>query len=156
LNFILDLQSLTSIPVNAGVTYVIAHAGFIGSAFLEDYTGYGRGVNLAARFMTRAARGEIWTDEQIARRARGFFEFDELGEMDFKGFSEPQRVFVLLERTQQAQVFFSGEMVGRKTEMERLEAFYQPLCQGRYAGSLVILGEAGIGKWRLVGNLPDG
>ena len=55
------------IPINGGVTYRIAHAGHIGSALRGEYTCYGRGVNLAARFMTQAPRGEIWLDENAAR-----------------------------------------------------------------------------------------
>ena len=149
LNFILDLQASTSIPVNAGITYYIAHAGFIGSAYLEDYTGYGRGVNLAARFLTRAARGEIWVSEAVMKRARGGFEFDDLGEIRFKGFSDPQHVYQLVDRSIARQDIFGGALIGRQAEMARLEAFYQPLCAGQYAGALVIFGEAGLGKSRL-------
>lgn len=150
LNFILGLQSMTSIPVNAGMTYYIAHTGFIGSPYLEDYTGYGRGVNLAARFMTSAARGEIWVDEQVFRRGKGFFEFEDLGKMAFKGFSEPQQVFVLVERIKQPEHIYSGEIVGREAELARLADFYAPLCRGEYVGAMVVIGEAGIGKSRLV------
>ena len=150
LNFVLGLQSMTSIPVNAGLTYQIAHAGFIGSPYLEDFTGYGRGVSLAARFMTQAARGEIWVDESIYRRARNMFEFDDLGARTFKGFSEAQSVYVLIERSRQAEPFFSGQMFGRGPELECLADFYRPVCTGAYAGALVISGEAGIGKSRLV------
>ena len=57
LNFILDLQIQTSIPINAGVTYFTANAGFLGSALREDYVCFGRGVSLAARFMVAAPRG---------------------------------------------------------------------------------------------------
>jgi len=91
LNSILSLQSMTSIPVNAGVTYQIAHAGFIGSPYLEDFTAYGRGASLAARFMTQAARGEIWVDEQIYRRSQNLFEFDDLGALTFKGLLNPRQ-----------------------------------------------------------------
>jgi hypothetical protein len=38
LNFILDLQSRLDIPVAAGITYYVAHAGYLGSVMCEDYT----------------------------------------------------------------------------------------------------------------------
>lgn len=149
LNFILDLQSSTSIPVNAGMTYHLAHAGFIGSAFLEEYTGYGRGVNLAARFLTRSARGEVWVSEAVVRRARGSFEFEDLGEMSFKGFAEAVRVFLLGDRRRGGEDFFTGNLIGREAELARLGDFYAPLCAGKFGGALVIFGEAGLGKSRL-------
>lgn len=150
LNFILDLQIRSSIPVTAGVTYRIAHAGFIGSALREEYTCYGRGVNLAARFMTTAPRREIWLDEHIARHAEQAFDVEYEGEMAFKGFTKKQKVYVLLERKEEQETFYSGRLVGRETETAQLQAFIAPLWQGRYAGITVVWGEPGIGKSRLV------
>jgi predicted ATPase len=150
LDFILALQPLTSIPINAGVTYQIAHAGFIGSPLFEEYTCYGKGINLAARFMTSAPRGEIWIDEQVARRASPHFELDFEGELSFKGFAEKQRVYVLRERKEVEESFFPGSLVGRQADLSQLTEFAQPLWQNRFAGALVVRGEAGIGKSRLV------
>ena len=150
LNFILDLQAQTSIPISAGVTYQLAHAGFVGSDLSEEYTCYGRGVNLAARFMSAAPRGEIWLDEGAAKRAEHDYELDFVGEQSFKGFSEKQKVYVLVELKEQSQTLFVGKMVGRKAELEKLSEFVQPVLNGEYAGALVVWGEPGIGKTRLV------
>ncbi len=158
LNFIFDLQTLTSIPINAGITYQIAHAGFIRSSLLEEYTCYGWGLNLAARFMTAARRGEIWVDEGIMRKARHLFDFDFEGEKEFKGFARKQPVYILVERKLDDKSFFSGKMVGRQAELVRLEEFCEPLWRsngdplgnGKSPGAMVVLGEAGIGKSRLL------
>jgi predicted ATPase/class 3 adenylate cyclase len=150
LNFITDLQSLTSIPINAGVTYNLAHAGFLGSQILDEYTCYGRGINLAARLMASARRGEIWVSEAIAQRAQGQFDFELLGEMTFKGFHEQQPVYLLLERKEAREAFFSGKMVGRRNEIQRLSDFVALLWQGKSPGVLVVWGEPGVGKSRLV------
>lgn len=150
LNFILDLQTRTSIPINAGVTYRMAHTGFIGSSLREEYTGYGEGVNLAARFMTTAARGEIWVDEQVAQRGQSQFELDFKAEMAFKGFTEKQRVYVLFERKDISDTIYAGIMVGRRAELDQLASFVEPIWHGQYAGALVVWGEPGIGKSRLV------
>lgn len=149
LNFILDLQTQTSIPINAGVTYHIAHAGFIGSSLREEYTCFGRGVNLAARFMTHAARGEIWLDEAVAQRAELNYDLAFEGAMNFKGFSEPQKVYVLFERREEVEALFQGALVGRSEELTQLNKFVAPLWEGHYAGVMLIRGEAGIGKSRL-------
>jgi len=150
LNFVLDLQTQTSIPINAGVTYRIAHAGFVGSHLREEYTCFGKGVNLAARFMTQAARGEIWLDEAVAQRAKQHYDLDFEGAMNFKGFAEPQRVYVLIERQEDIEALPQGHLVGRQTELGQLTDFIAPLKEGRFAGVMLIVGEAGIGKSRLV------
>ncbi len=46
MNFVLDLRSQIDVPVTAGLTYYIAHAGYLGSVMCEDYTCYGWGVIL--------------------------------------------------------------------------------------------------------------
>lgn len=156
LNFILDLQGRTAIPLNAGVTYHIAHAGPIGGRWRSDYTCYGRGINLATRFMTTAARGDIWVDENVARRAAAHFDLAFEGRMPFKGFAEPQKVYALLERKESAEPLYQGPLVGRQEELQQLAAFLRPLSDDRSPGLLVVWGEAGIGKSRLLHTLRHG
>ncbi len=150
LDFILTLQEETSIPFHAGITYRISHAGFIGSDLREEYTCYGQGVNLAARFMVAAPRGMIWIDEHIAERAEALHEIEFIGEKSFKGFIDKQATYVLYERKDEYTPFFRGEMVGRAAELEQMAAFINPLQDGEFAGVLLVWGEAGIGKSRLV------
>lgn len=150
LNFLLDLKSWADFPITAGVTYYIAHAGFLGGAMCECYTCYGWGVNLASRFMTSAPTGGIWIDERIARRIKNRFGFEYHGTQKFKGFDTGQKVFVLHGRKPHEEALHQGEFVGRDMELFRLTAFLQPLWAGTSAGLLFIWGEAGIGKSRLV------
>ncbi|MBN1889186.1 MAG: AAA family ATPase, partial [Thermoflexales bacterium] len=155
LRFVQELQAAQPIPLRAGVTRRIAHAGFIGSDLHQEYTCYGNGVNLAARLRMAAPWDSIWLDEPVAQRARRVFAVECEGEYHFKGFSEPQAVYVLLE--QQAPdiaSFYQGEMVGREAELAQLAGFVQPLWaaegETRFAGILAVEGEAGLGKSRLV------
>ena len=150
LNFILELQIQTSIPISAGITHRISNAGFIGSDLREEYTCYGPGINLAARLMSAAPRGEIWTDEIVARRAKDSFELDDVGDLTFKGFARPQKVFVLVERKWHSVVTAENRIIGRAKELDRLALFVKPIFDGQYPGSLVVWGDAGIGKSRLV------
>ena len=155
LNFILDLQALMDFPITAGVTYYIAHAGYLGSEMCEDYTCYGWGVNLASRFMMTAPAGRVWVDERVARRVSQSFDFEYVGSQMFKGFSAAQKVNVLLDRKQEQdeEVIYQGEMVGRQAELDRLITFVEPLWQGRFAGVIGVAGDAGVGKGRLVHEL---
>jgi len=149
LNFVLDLKARVDFPITAGVTYYVAHAGYLGSAMCEDYTCYGWGVNLASRFMVSAPMGDIWVDERIARRVKNRFDFEFQGAQYFKGFSAEQKVFSFSGRKSQ-ELFHQGEFVGRELELPRLIDCVQQLWQGQFAGVTVIWGDAGIGKSRLV------
>ncbi|MGD2077331.1 MAG: AAA family ATPase, partial [Chloroflexota bacterium] len=155
LNFILDLQSETVIPVSAGITYSIAHSGYSGGTLAGEYTCHGRGTTLAARLMQAAPRGEVWVDEQVADRARRHFEVELEGALSFKGFASQQKVFVLLERKEAGEVFYEGQLVGRQAEQEQLATFMKPLWVGQNAGAMVVWGESGIGKSRLVDAFLD-
>ena len=150
LNFILDLQERVRFPVTAGVTYYVAHAGYLGSVMCEDYTCYGWGVNLASRFMMNAPDGAIWVDDRIARRISNRFELEYVGEQHFKGFSLFQKVHRLRRYDFGIESVYQGELVGRENELAQLENFVEPLWRGKFAGVLLILGDAGIGKGRLV------
>jgi tetratricopeptide (TPR) repeat protein len=150
LNFVLDLRDQAKAGVRAGLTYRIAHAGFIGSALAEQYAAFGRGANLASRFMAAAPQGAIWLDEYISQRAQKHFDVEPVGEMSFKGFATPQEVCALRGRKQGREQFFPGVLVGRDAESARLADFGQPAFQGRFAGLMVVRGEAGMGKSRLV------
>ena len=149
LNFMLDLKARVDFPVTAGVTYYIAHAGYLGSAMCEDYTCYGWGVNLASRFMMSAPDGSIWSDERIARRLKNQFEFEYGGSQLFKGFAAEEKFYTILGRKSQ-EVFYQGEFVGREVELPRLIDCIRPVWEGQFAGLTVIWGEAGAGKSRLM------
>ncbi len=150
LNFVLDLQAASDFPISAGVTFYMAHAGYLGSAMSEDYTCYGWGVNLAARFMMNAPTGQIWIDERIAHRIAKQFNLESVGVQNFKGFAEPQKVYVLKEKLPNPAIAYQGEIVGRQDDLERLARFVEPLWKHQYAGVLAVRGEAGVGKGRLV------
>jgi tetratricopeptide (TPR) repeat protein len=150
LNFVIDLAARTKLSLRAGITYQTAYAGFVGADLREDYTAYGWGVNLAARLMTHAQPGEFLVDEEIARRADTFFDIQYLDEYSFKGFEHKHKTFVLFGRKEDAQTIYQGALVGREKEMGILAAFIEPLRTGEFAGGMVVRGEAGIGKSRLV------
>ena len=149
LNFILDLKARVDFPITAGVTYYVAHAGYLGSAMCEDYTCYGWGVNLASRFMMSAPDSGVWVDERIARRIKNRFDFEYQGAQYFKGFAAEQKVHSLIRRKSQ-ELFHQGEFVGRELELPRLIDCIQPIWKGKFAGMTAVWGDAGIGKSRLV------
>ncbi|MFZ5911173.1 MAG: AAA family ATPase [Chloroflexota bacterium] len=149
LGFMLELFERTGLPFKAGVTYLAAYAGFMGAPLREDYTAYGWGVNLAARFMGMAGAGQVWLDEETARLAEKHFSVRYLDDFVVKGFAGRQKAYQLLGRKKLAETVYRGALVGREAELERLAQFFAPLRDGKFCGALVIRGEAGIGKSRL-------
>ncbi|MBI5582823.1 MAG: AAA family ATPase [Deltaproteobacteria bacterium] len=112
-------------------------------------------VNLAARLSGLAGPGEILAGEQTVRRARERFEFQDLGTKLVKGKTEPIAVYKLIsskDATSALDRQVSSVMVGRDQEMNRLELQMMKVINGE--GSVVnIIGEAGIGKSRLMAEL---
>ena len=149
LNFILDLIDQTGLSIRAGITYLTAYAGFMGVPLREDYTAYGWGVNLAARFMKMAVPGEVWISEEAARRAERHFEVEYRDRLAVKGFTRKQKVYTLTGRKESIERVYHDSLIGRTQELKRLSEFVTPIFEGKFAGALVIQGEAGIGKSRL-------
>lgn len=150
LDFALALRATAARPLRMGITYRMVYAGFAGSELRAEYTCYGLSVNLAARLMTQAPWGDIWLDEAVMERAAGF-EVVGIGRFTFKGFSAPQQVYRLEAQAAYAadMPFFAGQLVGRAAELAQLRTALSVLAHGRFAGAIVVRGEAGIGKSRL-------
>ncbi|MFN8412633.1 MAG: tetratricopeptide repeat protein [Anaerolineales bacterium] len=150
LNFMLELSERTGLDLRAGITYRVGYAGFMGSSLREDYTNYGWGINLAARLMEHATPGGFWMDAEVARRAEKKFKTEYLNDFSFKGFAQKQKTYVLTGRKDLIETVYQGDLLGRENELQQLEAFVRPLMSGEFAGIVVLRGEAGIGKSRLV------
>jgi hypothetical protein len=95
----------------------------------------------------RAARYGLMRRSPAGREHR--FDLDFTGEVSFKGFAEKQPVYVLFER-RSYRASFTGE-VDRQAGRVGTDGEVYPAIEGeKPAGILVIWGEAGIGKSRLV------
>src|SRR5437870_6882772 len=123
-----------------------------GSSFVS-----GDPVNVAARLEQAAGPGEILAGDRTVAAARGAFEFGEPRSVEAKGKSTavPCRSVVRalsLMRTRGvgglARVF-----VGRDAELVRLRAAYHRASQRQAPVLVTVLGDAGVGKTRLVREL---
>jgi adenylate cyclase len=67
-----------------------------GQALYRDGDYYGRDVNQAARVVARAGGGEVLVTRPVVDVAGGVYglEFDRIGEVGLKGFSEPTELFI--------------------------------------------------------------
>jgi adenylate cyclase len=66
----------------------------VGEVLYRDGDYYGREVNLAARVAARAAAGEVLVTRAIAESAEPHQDFDLIGEVRLKGFTEPTELYL--------------------------------------------------------------
>ncbi|MEA2293448.1 MAG: hypothetical protein QOE86_1087 [Solirubrobacteraceae bacterium] len=148
LGLLLELHARHPGRLRSGASRGTAFTGFAGFALREEYVTYSSHVNLAARLMGSARAGELLVDRGLADAAGGGFALRALGPRRLKGIAEPVELH-LLEGTAQADAAH-GPLVGRAAEQEALADFLAPLAGGRGAGAVLVAGDAGIGKSRLV------
>src|SRR5688572_11563990 len=65
-----------------------------GDTLYRDGDYYGRAVNLASRVGARAAGGEVLVTRPVVEAAGRHLEFEHIGEVKLKGFSEPTELFL--------------------------------------------------------------
>ena len=142
------------IGLNSGPVVVAT----VGSDVRVELKAIGDTVNMAARMQTMAEPGSVLLSEATWRLVADAVDGDDLGERAVKGKSTPQRVFQLLRVREDAGRFQRAErrglvpFVARRQELETLERAWRASQDG--AGRIVhLVGEAGIGKTRLVHEL---
>ena len=102
---------------------------------------------------TAADPNTILISENTHRLITALFDFEDRGQLEVKGKTEPIHVYRVLEARKGAVrrgiAGLGSPMVGRRREFSTLMQILDDLLEGR--GSIVsIIGEAGLGKSRLV------
>ena len=140
------------IGVNSGE--VVVGAARDGSSFVTGDT-----VNVCARLEQNAGPGGILVGERTAALVRGAFEFDEPIRIDAKGKRDGvacrQLIRALTLTRPRGVVGLRRTLVGRDSEIELLEATYRRVAREGHPHLVTIMGDAGVGKSRLVRELWD-
>jgi adenylate cyclase len=118
-----------------------------------DWSLTGPAVTTAARIQALAEPGEILLDEATLRAARKGLETEDRGPHVLRGQSQPIRIARLLgEAGFQPWLPPVGQLVGRHDERARLRGLLVGVGAG---GAVIVEGEAGMGKSRLMADLAD-
>jgi adenylate cyclase len=69
-----------------------------GNALYRDGDYYGRAVNIAARVAARSGAGEVLVTRPVVEASGPHLEFELLGDVRLKGFSEPTEIYLARQR----------------------------------------------------------
>ena len=139
------------VGLNAGEVVVQA----ISNDLHMDYSAIGQTVHLAARMEQLATPGSILLTAATLRLVEGVVRVHALGPIPVKGLVEPVKVFELVgasaiyRRLQASAAHGLTRFVGREMELETLTQALVRAGTG-HGQVIAVLGEAGVGKSRLV------
>jgi class 3 adenylate cyclase/tetratricopeptide (TPR) repeat protein len=145
------------LPVCIGVNRGSVFSGDVGPAYRHSYTVMGDAVNLAARLMAKAPAGEIYATQGVLERSATRFALEALEPFAVKGKARPVEAWSV-RRAVGSRARDAGTerlpLIGRERELAVLEDALEQ-ARGGHGGLVEIVGEPGIGKTRLVGELRE-
>ncbi|HVY51858.1 MAG TPA: adenylate/guanylate cyclase domain-containing protein [Devosia sp.] len=143
--------------LRVGINTGTAVLAFVGDAIRTEYTAMGDAANVAARLQSMAEPGTVLISADTHRLVRNLFDFKPRGPLAMKGKQDPVETYEVTGaravpgRTRGLEGLESP-LVGRDREIGLLREKFSGLDRG--TGSVVaIVGEAGLGKSRLVAEL---
>ena len=158
----LEIQRLCeqhSFSISTGINTGSAYVGPAGAQRQLELVVMGPVVNRAARLRYKAGAGQILVGQPTYRLTRGLFDFESqtLDLVDVAEKGEPLPVYrVTAHRRIPVKSYgiegLRAELIGREAQLNQLEKTLDELRQGR-GRFVALIGEAGIGKSRLIGEL---
>jgi class 3 adenylate cyclase/tetratricopeptide (TPR) repeat protein len=127
----------------------------IGEGASEEEAVVGETPNLAARLQSTAKPGQLVIGENTRRLVGDLFQYEALGSLALKGIAQPVPAFVVgAEKTTTSRYHANRKaaqlpLIGRQAEIGQLQQQWSNALEGE-GQAVVISGEAGIGKSRLV------
>src|SRR5262249_48102073 len=150
------LQLAIRVGLHTGLVVV----GEMGGQGRQEQLALGEVPNVCSRIEGRAAPNTIAVSEATYRLVQGYFDCQDLGAQPLRGVTESMRLYHVLSesgatsRLEVAQPRGLTPLVGRESEVTLLLERWEQVKAGH--GHVVLLtGEGGIGKSRLVQTLKD-
>ena len=141
------------LAVHIGIASGEVVASGLGGARHRAYTVIGNSVNLAARLLKLAGAGETVLDAAVHSAAQRIARYAPIEGAQVKGIDAPLTAWRCIELADVADRPGAHSFVGRQAELAQLEASLRSCAAGGTGGTVLVRGDAGIGKSRLVGEL---
>ncbi len=148
------------LAVRVGIHTGLVVVGEIGGAGRQEQLALGETPNIAARLQGLAQPDTVVISDRTAHLVEGYFTCQPLGAQELKGLAQPLQVYRVLHasaaqtRLDVAATRGLTPLVGRASEVALLQERWAQVKDGM--GHVVVLsGEAGIGKSRLVQVLKE-
>lgn len=156
INDTMVVQHGITLQMRIGLNLGTVVVGNIGADLKMNYTALGDTVNVASRLQSVAEPGTILASHAVFEQTRALFDFSELGSIRVKGRVEPVEIYqVLGVKREPGRVRgipgLTAPMVGRESELARIKQTLTGLGRAQRGGVILVTGEAGIGKSRLLG-----
>jgi len=156
----LQQEKSIQLALRMGIHTGLAVVGQMGGAGRQEQLALGEVPNIASRIEGLAAPNTVVMSDATYRLVQGYFECQNLGAQTLRGVAEPVHVYRVLSesgatsRLDVAQPRGLTPLVGREQEVGLLLERWAQVKEGH--GHVVLLtGDAGIGKSRLVQMLKD-
>ena len=146
-----DFGARLQVRIGINTGEVVAGDPSAGETFVTGDT-----VNVAARFEQTAEPGEVVFGEETHRLVRDAVRVEPVEPLELKGKTDKVPAFRLVEVTAGAPAFarrLDSPLVGREEELERLQRVFDEAVGERTCRMVTVLGDAGLGKSRLVTEL---
>jgi class 3 adenylate cyclase/tetratricopeptide (TPR) repeat protein len=153
----LDIEAAVAETLAASSEPLAVHVGLamgevvartVGSDRHRGYTVTGEAANVAARLLSLAGAGETLVSEEIYRATSQAANYEPLGDQALKGLGSAVQVWRLTGMKRSAAA--GAPLVGRRAEIEQCRAILSAIGEGASGAVVVVRGEPGIGKTRLV------
>lgn len=142
------------LPLRIGINTGSVFAGAVGPGYRRTYTIMGDAVNLAARVMDKAPKGEIYATRDVLDASRTTFEVTAPEPFQVKGKQQPVHALSVgePEGSREPARESSTPLIGRDEELAILARAWAS-ARERGGGVVEIAAEVGMGKSRLLQEL---